>query len=122
MSLHHLSSRSIGHNPTMLSFLPAVAGLLALMSVDNHKVNNSDFSLSDRDNGSALFPMRPCRGHQLEEASIDELQALMASGSLSSVDLVSCYLDTVYQTSSYLKYYFTSLTFGNSVKLSLSTK
>lgn len=106
----------------MLSFLPAVAGLLALMSVDNHKVNNSDFSLSDRDNGSALFSMRPCRGHQLEEASIDELQALMASGSLSSVDLVSCYLDTVYQTSSYLKYYFTSLTFGISVRLTLSTK
>lgn len=104
MSLRHLCPKFISHKPTMLSFLPpAVAGLLALVSVDYHKVNNSDFSLSDHNNGSALFPMRPCRGHQLEEASIDELQALMESGSLSSVDLVSCYLDRVYQTSSYLK-------------------
>lgn len=54
-------------------------------------------------NGSALFPMRPCRGFQLEEASIDDIQGLLTSRALSSVDLVSCYLERVYQTSSYLK-------------------
>jgi len=55
-------------------------------------------------NASDLFPMRPCRGFPLEEASIDDIQGLLVSRALSSVDLVSCYLDRVYQTSSYLKY------------------
>ncbi|ODM22444.1 putative amidase [Aspergillus cristatus] len=53
-------------------------------------------------NASDLFPMRPCRGLQLEEASIDDIQGLLTSRALSSVDLVSCYLDRIYQTSSYL--------------------
>lgn len=56
------------------------------------------------ENGSALFPMRKCRGHQLEESSIDGLQALLHSRTLSSVDLVYCYQERIYQTSSYLKY------------------
>lgn len=55
-------------------------------------------------NGSALFPMPPCRGVQLEEASIDHLQALMASRTLSSLDLLDCYMDRAFQTSNYLKY------------------
>lgn len=62
-----------------------------------------DFSIAGN-NGSDLFPMRPCRGIQLEEASIDDIQGLLTSRALSSVDLVSCYLERIYQTSSYLKY------------------
>lgn len=62
-----------------------------------------DFLIAGK-NGSDMFPMRPCRGFQLEEASIDDIQNLLTSRALSSVDLVFCYLDRIYQTSSYLKY------------------
>jgi amidase len=54
-------------------------------------------------NGADLFPMRPCKGHQLLEASIDEIQDLLSAGELTSVDLVHCYLERIYQTDSYLK-------------------
>lgn len=55
-------------------------------------------------NGSAAFPMQKCQGHQLEESSIDDLQALLHSKNLSSVELVFCYLERIYQTGNYLKY------------------
>ncbi|KAL2797001.1 amidase signature domain-containing protein [Aspergillus keveii] len=53
-------------------------------------------------NGADLFPMRPCKGHQLLEASIDDLQDLLSAGELTSVDLLQCYLERIYQTDSYL--------------------
>ncbi|KAL4878041.1 amidase signature domain-containing protein [Aspergillus karnatakaensis] len=54
-------------------------------------------------NGADLFPMRPCKGHQLLEASIDDLQELLSAGKLTSVDLLQCYSERIYQTDSYLK-------------------
>lgn len=62
-----------------------------------------DFPIPGK-NASDLFPMHLCHGFRLEEASIDDIQGLLTSRALSSVDLVSCYLDRIYQTSSYLKY------------------
>ena len=53
--------------------------------------------------GASLFPMRPCQGFKLEEASVDDLQRLMSNGSLTSVQLLDCYLDRVYQTQPWLK-------------------
>ncbi|PKY01002.1 amidase family protein [Aspergillus campestris IBT 28561] len=53
-------------------------------------------------NGSDLFPMRPCRGIQIAEATIDELQTYLLSGGLTSVDLLHCYLGRIFQTDSYL--------------------
>ena len=50
-----------------------------------------------------LFPMSDCFGFKLEEASIDEMQAAMKSGKLTSVQLVTCYLMRNYQTASYIK-------------------
>lgn len=55
-------------------------------------------------NGSALFPMQECQGYQLEEANIDDLQALLSSRALRSVDLVHCYESRIHQTSNYLGY------------------
>ncbi|PLN77183.1 amidase family protein [Aspergillus taichungensis] len=52
--------------------------------------------------GSDLFPMRPCRGIQLAEATIDELQVHLSTGALTSVDLLHCYLGRIFQTDSYL--------------------
>ncbi|BCS25086.1 amidase family protein [Aspergillus puulaauensis] len=53
-------------------------------------------------NGADLFPMRPCKGHQLLEASIDDLQQLLSAGKLTTVDLLQCYLERIHQTDSYL--------------------
>lgn len=82
-----------------------VAGLYVLYGWRS-RVPLEHGSLVARDNGSVLFPMFPCHGVQLEEASIDHLQALMASGTLSSVDLLHCYMERVFQTTNYLKYPF----------------
>ena len=54
-------------------------------------------------NGASLFPMRLCNGFKLEEASIDAIQEQLEAGSLTSVDLLQCYLERIYQTQSYLK-------------------
>jgi amidase len=56
---------------------------------------------SNVDNG--LFPMPLCRGFKLEEASIDQLQQAMSNGSLTSVQIVLCYLKRVYQTDEYIR-------------------
>ena len=60
-------------------------------------------------NGSDLFPMRPCRGIQLAEATIDELQAHLSTGTLTSVDLLHCYLGRIFQTDSYLSFVSTKV-------------
>lgn len=56
---------------------------------------------SSVDNGQ--FPMPLCRGFKLEEASIDELQHAMSNGTLTSVQLVFCYLKRVYQVDEYIR-------------------
>lgn len=53
--------------------------------------------------GASLFPMRHCHRFKLEEASIDELQAQLSIGALTSVQLLECYVDRIYQTQPYLK-------------------
>ncbi|KAF6803055.1 amidase family protein [Colletotrichum sojae] len=49
-----------------------------------------------------LFPMPRCGGFELHEATIDEMQAAMETGVLTSVQLVLCYLRRTYQTQEYL--------------------
>lgn len=53
---------------------------------------------------AALFPMPDCHGITLEEATVDQLQAAMSAGSLSSLEILNCYLDRITQTNSYVKY------------------
>ncbi|KAK4223318.1 amidase [Podospora fimiseda] len=48
------------------------------------------------------FPMPLCGTFKLEEATIDQMQAAMANESLTSVQLVRCYLDRVEQTNEYI--------------------
>ncbi|TVY68644.1 putative amidase, partial [Lachnellula suecica] len=56
---------------------------------------------SNANNGQ--FPMPLCRGFKLEEASIDQLQQAMSNGTLTSVQMVLCYLKRVYQTDEYIQ-------------------
>lgn len=50
-----------------------------------------------------LFPMAPCGLITLEEATIDQLQLAMTNGSLTSQQLVACYIDRIFQTNEYLQ-------------------
>ena len=56
--------------------------------------------------GSSQFPMRHCHGFKLEEASVDDIQARLSKGTLTSVQLLECYLERIAQTQPYLKYVF----------------
>ncbi|KAK2599849.1 hypothetical protein N8I77_011571 [Diaporthe amygdali] len=60
------------------------------------------FPLSQYADTAALFPMPTCGSFQLEEASIDQMQEAMANGSLTSQQLVACYITRTYQTNSYI--------------------
>ena len=50
-----------------------------------------------------LFAIPLCNGLKIEEATIDTLQSFLANGSLTSVQLVSCYIQRSYQTAEYIK-------------------
>ena len=63
----------------------------------------SYFPLQQNAGTTGLFPMPPCGGFHLEEASIDDMQQAMANGDLTAVQLTLCYLERIYQTQDYLK-------------------
>ncbi|KAK7973441.1 hypothetical protein PG988_007575, partial [Apiospora saccharicola] len=59
------------------------------------------FPLQEHADSAQLFPMPPCGGFQLEEATIDQMQTAMGNGTLTSVQLVTCYMMRTYQTQEY---------------------
>lgn len=65
-----------------------------------------NFPLEQNVGVSDLFPMPPCGAFKLEEATIDDMQAAMENGTLTSVQLITCYLARTFQTQSYIKYTF----------------
>jgi amidase len=52
---------------------------------------------------AAWHAMPLCKGFSIEDATIDELQHYMASSNLSSMQLLSCYMQRYYQTNEYIK-------------------
>jgi amidase len=61
------------------------------------------FPMQENADTSNLFPMAPCGSFKLEEATIDEMQTAMHNGTLTSVQLVTCYLLRVLQVDEYIK-------------------
>lgn len=61
------------------------------------------FPLRDTAETNRLFPMPTCHGITLEEATIDQLQGYLSGGALTSVQLLQCYLDRMYQVDGYIK-------------------
>lgn len=61
-----------------------------------HYYPNEDAPATD------IFPMPACQGLTLEEATIDQLQEYMDSGSLCAVDLVNCYFARYSQVNNYV--------------------
>lgn len=49
-----------------------------------------------------LFPMPPCHGVTLEEATVDQLQSYLSSGSLTSAQLLRCYVRRMLQVDEYI--------------------
>ena len=48
------------------------------------------------------FPMPPCNGTIIEEATIDQLQQYLGEGTLTAQQLVKCYLQRIDQTNDYI--------------------
>ncbi|KAK3387868.1 amidase signature domain-containing protein [Podospora didyma] len=63
---------------------------------------DSLFPLLQNADSANLFPMPRCGSFKLEEATVDQMQKAMASGTLTSVQLVQCYMLRVYQTDDYI--------------------
>ena len=63
----------------------------------------SPIPLLENANTTGLFPMDKCGSFALEEATIDDMQAAMGDGTLTSTQLVVCYMQRVYQTAEYTK-------------------
>ncbi|OLN83389.1 putative amidase [Colletotrichum chlorophyti] len=70
---------------------------------DSELIVPSVFPLLDNANSADLFPMPPCGSFDLHEATIDEMQAAMEAGALTSQQLVACYLQRTYQTQEYIR-------------------
>lgn len=85
--------------PSVLAQIQLVQGAYANASV---LIPASLFPLEQYADTTELFPMAPCGSFTLEEATIDQMQAAMANGTLTSQQLVTCYMIRTYQISSYV--------------------
>ena len=70
---------------------------------DSFTLDYSVFPLEQKAGTAELFPMPLCNGFKLEEATVDQMQAAMERGQITSQQLVICYLQRMYQTESYIK-------------------
>ena len=85
-------------------FMPAISLLIRLAGAQNASttLTPSLFPLEQYADTSELFPMSSCGTFALEEATIDQMQEAMANGTLTSQQLVMCYMTRAYQTDSYI--------------------
>lgn len=92
------------HLLSVLCALPAAvsANLTECQNASSTSLTPPLFPLEQYADSAALFPMPPCGTFHLEEATIDEMQAAMSSGSLTSQQLVTCYIVRTYQTNPYI--------------------
>ena len=88
---------------TLALFVGRALPVLANVT-DTYLSQDSVFPLQQDVDTTALFPMPSCYGFTLEEATIDQMQAAMSRGKLTSQQLVMCYMQRIYQTDQYIKY------------------
>jgi hypothetical protein len=87
---------------------PSLFSLLLLGSVwgtwcQSIGTTTSLFPLQDNADTAGLFPMPPCGHFNLEEATIDQMQQAMTDHTLTSQQLVLCYMQRTYQTQEYIR-------------------
>ena len=95
----------------MLPFIGLPVATSAIQKPDSLSMNSSQivpdvfpYGFPDEDYTTNLFPMMPCNGLTLEEASIDMLQQYMSHDRLTSAQLVACYMQRAFQVDQYVKY------------------
>lgn len=91
----------------LLAVAPVVLGQFAAYldyTVFAEANSSAIFPLLQNNGSAELFPMPACGSFILEEATIDDMQAAMSNGTLSSVQICLCYLQRNFQTNSYIKY------------------
>lgn len=76
-------------------------GVQANATIPQTLVPASLFPLEQYADTLELFAMAPCGSFMLEEATIDQMQAAMANGTLTSQQLAICYIIRNYQIGSY---------------------
>lgn len=79
------------------------APIVAILTDPSSSLLDSVFPLQQNAGTTGLFPMPLCHGFKLEEATIDQMQQALSRGQLSSQELVTCYLQRIYQTDRYIK-------------------
>lgn len=84
--------------------VPAVSLLFQLTAAQNASttLTPSLFPFEQYAETPGLFPLAPCGTFNLEEATIDQMQEAMTNGTLTSQQLVTCYIIRTYQTNSYI--------------------
>ncbi|KAG5984505.1 hypothetical protein E4U55_004498 [Claviceps digitariae] len=88
---------------TCSAILAAAAATTTTTSLDGLFDFSPNLLPSHHNAGSArVLAMADCHGFQLEEATIDEMQQAMRNGSLTSVQLVHCYMRRTFQTQQYI--------------------
>lgn len=92
--------------PTSAAHKPAMYNASQILA-DQNLENPCPYEFPVLQNGSLAdfgqFPMPLCHGFRLEEASIDQLQHALSHDNLTSVQLVYCYMQRIYQTDSYIQ-------------------
>jgi amidase len=87
----------------MIFLTSVVATLLAGASAAPGDTTPSPSTSYSNASAAAWHAMPFCKGFSIEDATIDELQQYMAASNLSSVQLLSCYMQRYYQTNQYIK-------------------
>lgn len=87
----------------MVYFLGIAATLAVFATAAPGDYVQSPSTPSNNVSATAWHAMPLCKGYKIEDATIDELQKFMTAGNLTSVQLVTCYMQRYYQTNQYIK-------------------
>jgi amidase len=91
-------------NRNNMIFLTSVVATLAVGALAAPQDSIQSPSTSYNNASAAAWHAMPlCKGFSIEDVTIDGLQQYMASSNLSSVQLLSCYMQRYYQTNQYIK-------------------
>lgn len=96
--------------PTIYLSLPILLVCTIFASTSSQTASSNDLSNTayhgpayTSNATSSLFPMSLCNGIRLEEATIDQLQHYMEKRRLTSVQIVECYLQRLFQVEESIK-------------------
>lgn len=87
----------------MVSLFGIAATLVVCATAAPGDYTESPSTTYNNVSASAWHAMPLCKGHKIEDATINELQDFMTNGNLTTVQLVTCYMQRYYQTNQYIK-------------------